>query len=62
MIGQSADSAIVFVPLGIREQEFTDWLGTPLANILPRLPIVALVMAAEEMDLSADPDQAEISD
>jgi amino acid transporter len=62
LIGQSADSAIVFVPLGIREQEFTDWLGTPLANILPRLPIVALVMAAEEMDLSADPDQAEISD
>lgn len=50
------------MPLGIRDQRFTDWLGEPLTELLPSLPIVALVMAAEDLDLSADPDRAEASE
>ncbi len=57
LLGESARSSIVFVPLGIRDSAFTDAHGEPLLEILPKLPVVALVMAAEELDLAADPDE-----
>jgi amino acid transporter len=54
---QSKSSSIVFMGLGIRAHKFTDWHGSALEEVLPSLPIVVLTMAAEELDLSADPDE-----
>ncbi|HVU20311.1 MAG TPA: amino acid permease [Rhizomicrobium sp.] len=55
----STESSIVFLPLVFRKQWFSDWQGDDLSTLLPRLPVTVLVMAAEDVDLSADPDEGE---
>ena len=57
----SRASSIVFMGLGFGREQFVDWLGNDIAGLLPRLPICVLTMAAEEVDLSADPDAGEES-
>ena len=57
--GASAEAAIVFLALAFRDEWFTDWMGNDLSVLLPRLPLTVLAMAAEDVDLSADPDEGE---
>ena len=57
--GVSGGSAIVFLTLAFRDQWFSDWLGNDLSVLLPRLPLTVLTIAAEDVDLSADPDEGE---
>jgi hypothetical protein len=55
--GYSADSAIVFLPFRLRGDQLMDPFGGPLQDLLPRLPIVALGLAAEDIDLDAEPEE-----
>ncbi len=55
----SAESSIVFMALRFQRERFVDSFGNDLAELLPRLPVVIMTMAAEELDLSADPDEGE---
>ena len=59
IVETSAAASIVFMALSFRRQWFSDWLGSDLATLLPRLPITVLAMAAEDVDLSADPEEGE---
>ncbi len=54
-------SSIVFMGLGFGREQFVDWLGNDIGGLMPQLPICVLTMAAEEVDLSADPDAGEES-
>jgi hypothetical protein len=52
----SADAALVFFPFRLRGDQFLDPSGGPVEELLSRLPIVALVLAAEDIDLDAEPE------
>jgi len=57
VIEQSADSDLVFLPFRIRQSMLTDAEGLSLERVLTRLPPVALVMAAKDIDLDAEPEE-----
>ncbi len=56
VIGQSGASDLVFLPFRIRQSMLTDTDGLSLERVLTQLPPVALVMAAKDIDLDAEPE------
>ncbi len=52
----SSKSTLVFLPFRIRDFKILNTSGNPLTRLLPKLPLTALCMAAEDIDLSAEPD------
>jgi hypothetical protein len=57
IIAKSADSDLVFLPFRIKNSMLTDINGYSLERVLTRLPPVALVMAAKDLDLDAEPEE-----
>jgi amino acid transporter len=53
----SADAALVFLPFRIRRFRLLDLEGQSLDRLLMQLPPTVLVMAAEEIDLDAEPEE-----
>lgn len=54
---RSADAALVFLPFRLRGNRLVGPAGQPVEESLERLPIVALVLAAEDIDLGAEPEE-----
>ena len=59
VVETSGASAMVFLPFRIHGGRFYSPFGWEIGAALPRLPITALVLAAEDVDLEADPDDAD---
>jgi hypothetical protein len=57
IVQQSADATFVFLPLTIRQNRILDPTGQSFERSLPRLPVSAVVMAAEDIDLDAAPEE-----
>jgi amino acid transporter len=57
VIGASGASSLVFLPFRIHGGRFYAPFGWEVGAALARLPIVVLALAAEDVDLEADPDQ-----
>jgi hypothetical protein len=55
----SADSSLVFLPFRLKENRVVDPFGNPMEDTLFLLPIVAMVMAAKDIDLDAEPEEGE---
>jgi hypothetical protein len=55
----SADSALVFLPFRLKENRVVDPFGNPMEDSLFLLPVVAMVMAAKDIDLDAEPEAGE---
>jgi amino acid transporter len=55
----SADSALVFLPFRIRQNQIVDPLGNAMSDALFLLPLAAMVLAAEDIDLDAEPEEGE---
>jgi hypothetical protein len=53
----SAGATFVFLPFRLRRHQLVDAFGNPIEDILARLPLVALVMAAEDIALDAEPEE-----
>ncbi len=58
----SSDSSVVFLPFRIRNNQVVDPLGNPMENTLFLLPVVAMVMAAEDIDLDAEPEEGKAAE
>ena len=56
LVEQSADASFVFLPLSIRENRILDPTGKSFDRSLPKLPVSAVIMAAEDIDLDAAPE------
>jgi hypothetical protein len=56
MVDRSQASDVVFLPFAIHSGRFYHALGGEIGELLPRLPVVALTLAAQDIDLAADPD------
>jgi len=54
---QSADAAFAFLPLHVRGTRLVSPLGVSFDEILSRIPLGALVIAAEDIDLEAEPEE-----
>jgi hypothetical protein len=57
IVAQSTDAAFVFLPMRIQDNRILDPSGTSFERSLPRLPASAVVMAAEDIDLDATPEE-----
>jgi hypothetical protein len=57
IVAHSATASIVFLQFGIREGKIVDPFGNEVSGILPELPIVVMSMAAQDVDLDAQPDE-----
>jgi len=53
----SEDAAMVFLPFRIKNNQPLDPFEKPLSQILERLPLTALVLATEDIDLDAEPEE-----
>jgi hypothetical protein len=53
----SADAAVVFLPFRFRGDQITCPIDAPIEKLLSRLPITALVLAAEDIALDAEPEE-----
>lgn len=56
IIQASADASLVFLPLTLKEGQIVDCVGELADKLLTQLPLVALVVAAQQIDLDAEPE------
>ena len=57
IVAQSAAATFVLLPMKIQENRIVDPTGNSFERSLPRLPVSAVVMAAEDLDLDAAPEE-----
>jgi amino acid transporter len=57
VVAESQGSSMVFMPFRIHGGRFYSPFGWEVGAALTQLPIVALVLAAQDIDLGADPDE-----
>ncbi|MBT8364234.1 MAG: amino acid permease [Deltaproteobacteria bacterium] len=55
----STDSSLVFLPFRLKKNQVVDPFGSPMEDTMLLLPIVAMVMAAKDIDLDAEPEEGE---
>jgi hypothetical protein len=53
----SAGATFVFLPFRLRRHQLVDAFGNPIEDVLARLALVAMVMAAKDIDLDAEPEE-----
>jgi amino acid transporter len=53
----SADSALAFIPFRIKNNQIVDPFGNPMEKTLFLLPVTAMVLAAEDIELDAEPEE-----
>jgi hypothetical protein len=58
----SADASVVFLPFRFKGSRITDPFDGSFENLLPNLPVVVLVLAGEDIDLDAEPEQGKASE
>jgi amino acid transporter len=54
---QSAGAALVFIPFRIRGDQLRGPFGGSLEDLLLNIPVTALVLASEDIDLDAEPEE-----
>jgi hypothetical protein len=59
---KSKGAAVMFYPFRIRQHRLTDLNGLSPERILKNVPIAVLTMAAEDIDLSAEPEEGAAGD
>jgi len=57
LVDKSRDAALVLLPFSIRHSEIQDPFGGDLNWLLPRLPVTGLCLAAEDIELDAEPEE-----
>ncbi len=57
LVAESTNSAVVFVPFRLRSKQLMDPFDEPIQALIARLPVVAMVLAAEDIDLDAEPEE-----
>lgn len=57
IVTHSASASIVFFQFGIRQGRIVDTFGNDVSDILSELPMVVMSMAAQDVDLDAQPDE-----
>jgi amino acid transporter len=59
LVAQSAGSALVYLPFRLRGNQVMNCFGGALGEVISALPVVAAVLAAQDIDLDAEPEEGE---
>jgi len=62
VITYSADASLVLLPFRIAGDQLTSRFGHPIDALLAGLPIVAMILAAEDIDLDAEPEEGKAAE
>ncbi len=62
VVAYSSDASLVFLPFRFRGDQPVDPFDGPPEALLSRLPNTAMVLAAEDIDLDAEPEEGEAGD
>jgi amino acid transporter len=62
VIGYSKGSSLVFLPFRLKGNRPVDPFDQPIEQILADLPLTALVLAAEDVELEAEPEEGKAAD
>ena len=62
IIEYSADASLVFLPFRIKANQVVDPFGGSLDELLFLLPLVAMVLAAEDIELDAEPEEGQAAE
>jgi amino acid transporter len=62
VVHHSADATLVFLPFRLRGNQILDPFSNRLEELLSCLPLVSLVLAAEDVDLDAEPDEGKAAE
>jgi amino acid transporter len=62
IVRQSSDATVVFVPFHMRKNQLVDPLGNSVEYLVKELPVVAFIMAAEDVELDAEPEEGEAAE
>ena len=62
VVKRSADASMVFFPFRLRENQLLTPFGDPMEELLSELPIVALALAAEDIDLESGPEEGKVAE
>jgi amino acid transporter len=61
-VKESSDAALVFIPFSIQQFSLRGPFDNPLEEFIVSVPVVAMVMAAEDIILDADPEEGPAAD
>jgi hypothetical protein len=59
LIRRSADAGLIFMPMKFRANRLVTAFGPPVQSVANGCPVMALVTAAEDVELAPDPDEGE---
>jgi hypothetical protein len=59
LAANSGDASLVFLPFRLVDKQITGPFGAELKDLLPPLPAVAAVLAAQDIDLGAGPEEGQ---
>lgn len=62
IVKHSGDATLVFMPFSLNSNRVSGPLGTPCNDVLGRLNTVAMVMAAEDINLDAEPEEGPVQE
>jgi amino acid transporter len=62
VVKRSKDAAMVFFPFRLRDNQLLTPFGAPVEDFLGDLPIVALALAAEDIDLESGPEEGKVAE
>ncbi len=62
VVQQSSDASLVLMPFQIKGDRSLGPFGEPVENIINQLPSVAMVLAAEDIDLEAEPEEGKAAE
>jgi len=57
LVDKSRDAALVIIPFTLKQNKIQDPFGGDLNWLLPRLPVTGLCLAAEDIELDAEPEE-----
>ena len=57
IVGHSSEASMVFFPFRFRKNQVVSPMDTKIDSLVSRLPIVAMVLAAKDCELDADPEE-----
>jgi len=62
VIENSSDASLVYFPFRLTGNHMKDPFGGSISDLLPWLPVSALVLAAEDINLDADPEEGQAAE
>lgn len=62
VVKYSADASLVLLPFRIAGNQLMGLFGGPLDTLLAKLPVAAMILAAEDIDLDAEPEEGKAAE